>query len=143
MHSYLHTLNNCSQYIWNRLVSYLFVLLKLWTKMHSYLCKYSVISELSLMNEIIESLFIEIENKQQKNIVIGIIYRPPNANPNSFLAAIQDILHNARLQNKDSFIMGDFNINLLNRINSSSLSQEFLILFFLVPSCPSFLVQLD
>ena len=91
--------------------------------------KYSVISELSLMNKIIESLFIEIENKQQKNIVIGIIYRPPNANPNSFLAAIQDILHNARLQNKDSFIMGDFNINLLNRINSSSLSQEFLNTF--------------
>ena len=108
--------------------------------------KYSVISELSLMNEIIESLFIEIENEQQKHIVIGIIYRPPNANPNSFLAAIQDILHNARLHNKDSFIMGDFNINLLNRINSSSLSQEFLNTFLsgsFLPliSCPTRLTK--
>ena len=55
------------------------------------------------MNETIEFLFIEIENEQQKHIVIGVIYKPPNANPNSFLAAIQDILHNARLHNKDSY----------------------------------------
>ena len=65
----------------------------------------------------------------RKTLLLVSYTDPPNANPNSFLAAIQDILHNARLHNKDSFIMGDCNINLLNCIISSSLSQEFLNTF--------------
>ena len=42
------------------------------------------------MNDSIESLFIEIPIPQNKNIVIGVIYRPPNSNTNEFLTYLSN-----------------------------------------------------
>ena len=80
------------------------------------------------MNTYIESLFIEISIPKNKNIVVGIIYRLPNSNANEFLLNLADLINNPILANKDSFIMGDFNIDLLKHTNSH-LSQEFLDTF--------------
>ena len=89
---------------------------------------YTVCDELNIMNRYIESLFIEISVPQSKNIIIGIIYRPPNTNLNEFSNHLTNLINNPLLANKDSFIMGDFNINLLNHaINHSS--QDFLETF--------------
>ena len=50
--------------------------------------EYSVIPELTLLTECVESLFIHIKNNGTKDIVVGIIYRPPNSNLDSFFSLI-------------------------------------------------------
>ena len=47
---------------------------------------------MTLMNNTIESLFIEITNPQGKNIMIGTVYRPPSSNPKEFINCIANLL---------------------------------------------------
>ena len=90
--------------------------------------EFTVYEELNVMNDSIESLFIEIPIPQNKNIVIGVIYRPPNSNTNEFLTYLSNLINNPLFVNKDSYIMGDFNLDLLKHANNHS-SQEFLETF--------------
>ena len=50
----------------------------------------------------------------QHTFLIGIIYRHPNSNLNSFLENFDLTLHKINESKCQSIIMGDFNINLLN-----------------------------
>ena len=61
----------------------------------------------------IESLFIEILNEKSKNIIVGIIYRPPHNKFNDFEGDLKTILSRLDKRNKPCYIMGDFNIDLL------------------------------
>ena len=79
---------------------------------------------LNHVNDSIETIFIEIEFVGRKNIVIGIIYRPPNSSHNDFLLNLQNILSNPILRSKDCFLMGDFNANLL-KYDTDSFVHEF------------------
>lgn len=72
------------------------------------------------MTPSLESVFLEITIPNQKNIVIGVIYRPPNSSIPDFLEAMQDILSNPVFHRKTCIIMGDFNLNFLNYSNESS-----------------------
>ena len=62
----------------------------------------------------VESTFIEILNKKQKNMIIGCVYKHPKHEvsdfTNNFITPLLDKLSN---ENKDIMIMGDFNINLI------------------------------
>ena len=58
----------------------------------------------------IESLFLNI-TKGKTTINVGIIYRPPSGNTHNFLNKFQEIIN--ALPNKPTFVMGDFNIDLL------------------------------
>ena len=60
----------------------------------------------------IENAFIEIDNKSGKNIIVGILYRPPNNNINNFLDKLSNELDKISRENKKIYIMGDFNIDL-------------------------------
>ena len=62
---------------------------------------------------IMESTFAEIITPNKKNIVIGVIYRPPNSKFNSFENEINQILSKIDKENKICYLMGDFNIDLL------------------------------
>lgn len=76
----------------------------------------------------IEALFIEIpkgEGELQKDIVVGIIYRPPNQNMSEFNDCISEILHSIKQENKWLYLLGDFNINLFN-MDRHLASSEFL-----------------
>ena len=65
--------------------------------------------------EYTESLFIEIERNKSKNIVVGIVYRPPDQDMNEFNKFTDSLLSKiTKNENKLVYIMGDFNINLLN-----------------------------
>ena len=65
--------------------------------------------------EYTESLFIEIERNRSKNIVVGIVYRPPDQDMNKFNKFADSLLRKiTKNENKLVYIMGDFNINLLN-----------------------------
>ena len=74
-----------------------------------------------------ESLFIEITKENfnsTKNIIIGIIYRPPGTNLETYLLLLNDMLAKMTSDNKNIYIMGDFNINILNS-DSHVLTSQF------------------
>ena len=88
---------------------------------------YNVLRNISVSNAFVETLFVEILIPGHKNIIIGVVYRPPNASVNDFLSYLSDMLHNPIFNNKDCFVMGDFNINLLKQ--DTHISKDFLNTF--------------
>ena len=89
--------------------------------------EFTVLDDLTISDNVLESLFIELSIPQAKNVIIGIVYRPPNTNTGDFLICLADLLKQPVFVNKQSFIMGDFNIDLLK--HDQNLSQEFLEIF--------------
>ena len=73
----------------------------------------------------LESIFVEIHGNSlnsSKNSIIGIIYRPPGTDMESFLNFLNDTLGRVG-SNKNIYIMGDFNINILNSESHNYTSQ--------------------
>ena len=58
----------------------------------------------------IETIFIEIFLPKTKPMAIGIVYRPPSQT--SFLETMNEHFHKLDTINKETYILGDFNINL-------------------------------
>lgn len=75
---------------------------------------WTLLSNISFVTEIIECIFVEIITDVKPNTVIGCIYKPPQSNINEFNNQIFDILQIINGSNKQVFILGDFNLNLLN-----------------------------
>lgn len=78
--------------------------------------KYRVRNDLKINKaKELESTFIEILNKKDKNIIIGCIYKHPKMPIYEFMESYMNILL-IKLQNgnKNKMLLGDFNINLLN-----------------------------
>ena len=74
-------------------------------------------TDLSVFNDYCESSFIEIEKSvfgHEKNVVIGVFYRPPNTDIQCFIDVVKDICDKLRNENKLCYLLGDYNINLLN-----------------------------
>ena len=74
-------------------------------------------NELNIMNNIIECLFIEFDKQilnSDKNTIVGIIYRPPDTNIQTFIETLNDVLSKIKSERKLCYLIGDFNINLLN-----------------------------
>ena len=70
---------------------------------------------------IFESIFIEIENINSVKTLIGVIYQPHNnANRDIFEDKMQIILQNITMNKNPIYIVGDFNINLLNSETSAN-----------------------
>jgi hypothetical protein len=75
--------------------------------------------------ECVESLFVEICMPKRKGIIVGIVYRPPNQNANDFVQYINSIMTKISKENKYIYLMGDFNLNLMNH-QSHQQTSEFL-----------------
>ena len=86
--------------------------------------RFNYTTDVNVMNQTMETVFIEIALHNKKNIIIGTIYRPPSADPNNFLHEMQQFLSNPLFQNKHCFLMGDFNIDLL-KYTDDNLSHDF------------------
>ena len=74
-------------------------------------------TELELMGDSYESVFIEIDKDifhNEKNIIIGVIYRPPGTDLEIFNEQIGELLNKIKNENKFCYLMGDYNVNLLN-----------------------------
>ena len=56
-------------------------------------------------------------NHNNKNIIAGVVYKPPLASFNDFILTFQDLQHHISAENKSCLISGDFNINLLKMDN--------------------------
>ena len=73
--------------------------------------------DISIMDNNIEALFIELQKndtKLENNCIIGVIYRPPSQDINDYCNKLSEILLKIKDENKIVYIMGDFNINILD-----------------------------
>ena len=102
----------------------------------SHNLQYKLLNEYKLPDpEIIESLFVEITVPHGKNIVVGCVYRSPNQNTALFLDKLNDILSHISKDNKQCYVMGDFNLDLL-QYNHHTPTQEFIDTLFSLALIP-------
>ena len=70
--------------------------------------------DLKMKNKEYERVWIEINNKGSKNTIIGCIYRHPHYNNiDLFSEYVNNCLTKIHKENKEVYIAGDFNIDLL------------------------------
>ena len=75
-----------------------------------------------------EAVWVEIENKNDKNVLICCVYRHPSSDIDNLTSYFQN--HLSKLSsNKLLFIMGDFNVNLLD-FSSHTPTSDFINNFF-------------
>ena len=73
--------------------------------------------DLSYFDEDCETVFIEVEEGQQRqnhNVIIGVIYRPPNQDVSSFNDEMNNIVNIVLMEKKTCYLLGHYNINILN-----------------------------
>ena len=97
------------------------LLVKDWMKFHE-------LTEFSQCDDILESIFIELDMFGE-NVVIGCIYRPPNSNMAKFSENIASMLKKINKHNKHVYLMGDFNIDLL-KVDEHQPTSEFINMMF-------------
>ena len=92
--------------------------------------------DLTVNTEHLECLFVELSSSCGKNkfnkstkVLVGTVYRPPNTSIERFLESLSPLLDVLKREAKISYIMGDFNINLMN-VDTHIQSSEFLELMF-------------
>ena len=74
----------------------------------------------------LESTFIEIVNPKKSNIIVGVVYRHPSMDLTNFNCNyLNKLLENISIEQKSIFLLGDFNVNLLN-YNEHNQTNEFL-----------------
>ena len=70
--------------------------------------------DISFINDFIECIFVEIQQKNSANIIVGCVYRPPNTDLSLFNHEFLSILSKMNGRNpKPTIIAGDFNLDLL------------------------------
>lgn len=80
----------------------------------------------------VESLFLEIPSCDVfagKCVIIGCIYKPPDANIEYFNSSLACVLNKINREGKVCFLLGDFNINLFHS-ESHSLTADFLNMLY-------------
>ena len=70
-------------------------------------------NDLNLVDISFEAVWIEIKNDKTKNIVCGCFYRHPKSNVDVFKNYLSKCLTKINKENKECFLSGDFNIDLL------------------------------
>ena len=80
--------------------------------------------DLNISNVEFETTWIKIKNKNSKNIVCGSIYRHPHNNFDEFYKYFEMCLGRLANENKELYICGDFNLDLL-KIDTDHFSQYF------------------
>ncbi len=75
--------------------------------------EYSIRNDLCVNYSEIESCFIELFNTHKVNVIIGIVYKPPCASCKNFTDQVNEILGHVNAENKNCYIMDDFNTNLV------------------------------
>lgn len=72
-----------------------------------------------------ESIFVEILNDKTKNIIVGVIYRPPKSNINDFIEKFELSIEKINKEKKECYFMGNYNLDLL-KSESNNLINSFL-----------------
>ena len=69
--------------------------------------------DLDICTDDFETVWVEIENTSDKNFLICCVYRNPSSNIDTLTSHFQNLLSKLP-SNKLLFVMGDFNVNLLD-----------------------------
>ena len=64
-------------------------------------------------------------NPSVKNIIIGVVYKPPNTNSDTFLNSFGSILDKINRENRPTYLLGDYNFDILKYTNAKH-TQAFL-----------------
>ena len=91
----------------------------------------------------LESVFIEIINKKGKNTIVGCIYKHPKLAIDEFNNQfLSPMLEKVSFENKEVYLMGSFNINLLNYESNretgdflNNLHSNSLVRYITLPTC--------
>ena len=83
----------------------------------------------------LESTFVEIINKGKKNIIIGCIYKHPSMDIDEFNSLFEKSMDKISYENKEFYLLGDFNLDLLQIDDESRIEDFYNIISsnFLVP----------
>lgn len=76
-----------------------------------------------------EVIWVEVENKKGKNYLFCCAYRHPSTSFDSFHEYLQEVLSSPVVTGKQVFVLGDFNINLLNYNSSTPITNYVNFLF--------------
>ena len=79
-------------------------------------------NDLNIVDKSFEAVWIEVKNEKRKNIVCSCIYRHPNSDIENFTDYLSKILAKINKENKECYISGDFNIDLLKHDTNSKYS---------------------
>ena len=93
---------------------------------------YQIRNDLAIFCEILESIIIEIPKSEistTSNVIIGVIYRPPGGNIEKFNELFSGIIEKLKKEKKLIYLLGDFNLNLLNA-ESHQLTSIFLDILY-------------
>ena len=81
--------------------------------------------DLDTANQFYEGIWIEIENKKCKNIIVGCLYRHPSSDINDFELYLSKCLTMITKEKKECYIMGDLNVDLL-KYETSNKHRDFI-----------------
>ena len=93
---------------------------------------FTVLDDISVCTDIIECKFIKIDKcvfGSDQDVIVGVIYRPPNTNISKFNDILGDIIHTVKPNVNKLYLAGDYNINLLNCNEHKPTSEGQLCLF--------------
>jgi len=78
----------------------------------------------------VESVFVELFGVfGEKNVIVGVIYRPPDSTVKDFNESLSSSLDLINKEDKFCYILGDFNINLFKN-NLDTLTADFLNILY-------------
>lgn len=84
--------------------------------------------DISLHSVAVESVWGEVNLTNSNGIIVGVVYKHPNTSIPEFSDLLKEILIKINNENKKCYIMGDFNINYLEKQNKPSTNNHFLML---------------
>ena len=96
--------------------------------------EFTVRNDLCVSDASAESLFIEIDKDvvgKNKNVIVGVIYRPPDTDMKHFNEHLEPLLNTIKSEDKIPYLIGDYNINLLNAEQHPP-TQEFVDLMMVI-----------
>ena len=90
---------------------------------------YKVRNDLKLECDQCSSITVEVLNEKSKNILITVVYKPPNINPSHFNEKLDVFLTKLSQDNKLNMVMGDFNLDLL-QFQAHNPTEDFLNMMY-------------
>ena len=79
---------------------------------------YKFWNDLLVSSTAFKCLCVEVENKNSKNIVLNLVYRPPNGDHRELENYFKSSVSKQEISHKDIILARDFNINLLEQKRS-------------------------
>ena len=88
-----------------------------------------VLDDVKISVDGVESLFIEVTDANKNYSIAGVIYRKPSSNVHDFVESLETVLNIINKKSKTCFLMGDFNIDLMQS-NQNNVIKNYVDMIF-------------